>query len=205
MTNESEQKYSDRVGEALRYAADAHNGQLRKGKDEPYLSHILAVAALVAHYGGDDDQIIAGALHDVVEDQGGERRAVEIGERFGPQVEAIVRDCSDSFTTNPEEKLPWRERKEGFLAHVVEKGPSPASLVEACDKLANLRDIVEDLQAAGGVEALDRFNGGRVGTIWYYNQIGTILMPQLVNDRLRRAYERELKEFNGWCSTTALS
>lgn len=205
MTNESEQQYSDRVGEALKYAADAHNGQLRKGKDEPYLSHILAVAALVAHYGGDEDQIMAGALHDVVEDQGGEPIAMEIGERFGSEVEDIVRDCSDSFATDPQEKLPWQERKDDFLAQVAEEGPSPSSLVEACDKLANLRDIVEDLQAAGGVEALDRFTGGRNGTIWYYNQIGKILMPQVANDPLRRAWDRELNEFNDWCSTTDLA
>ncbi len=202
MTNEQEQKYSDRVGEARKCAADAHDRQTRKGKEEPYLSHILAVAALVAHYGGDEDQIIAGVLHDVVEDQGGERIAVEIGERFGSEVEDIVRDCSDSFTTDPQEKLPWQERKDDFLARIVEKGPSPSSLVEACDKLANLRDIVEDLQAAGGVEALDRFSGGRAGAIWYYNQIGDILMPQVVNDRLRRAWDRELNEFNDWCSIT---
>lgn len=198
MTNESEQKYSDRMGEALKYAADAHNGQTRKGKVEPYLSHILAVAALVAHYGGDEDQIIAGVLHDVVEDKGGEPRAVEIGSIFGAHVEAIVRDCSDSFTTEGQEKRPWRERKDNFLARISEEGPSPSALVEACDKLANLRDIVEDLRAAGGVQDLDRFNGGRDGTIWYYNQIGEILMPQVDNPRLRRAYERELRELNSW-------
>lgn len=204
MTNQSERKYSDRVGEALTYAADAHNRQTRKGKDEPYLSHILAVAALVAHYGGDENQIIAGALHDAVEDQGGDPRAVEIGGLFGPEVEQIVRDCSDSFTTDRQEKLPWRDRKDGFLAEIAEKGPSPSSLVEACDKLANLRDIVEDLQAAGGLEALDRFNGGPEGTCWYYNQIGKILMPQVANDRLRRAYDRELVELNRWCPASEL-
>ncbi len=72
----TERLYTDRVGEALRFAAEAHAEQARKGKpDEPYLSHILIVAGMVAHYGGDEDQIIAGVLHDAVEDAGGEAMA----------------------------------------------------------------------------------------------------------------------------------
>ena len=100
--------------------------------------------------------------------------------------------------------MPWQARKNKFLNQIADDGPGPASLVEACDKLANLRDIVEDLEAAGGVEALDRFNGGCDGTIWYYKQIGEILLPQVENDRLRRAYRRELREFNSWCSATGI-
>ena len=63
--------YSARVGWALAYAARLHATQLRKGKKEPYLSHILQVTALVVRYGGTEDQMIAGTLHDVAEDCGG--------------------------------------------------------------------------------------------------------------------------------------
>lgn len=183
--------YGHKVGEALSFAADAHARQRRKGKDEPYLSHLLAVAGLVAHYGGDEEQIIAAVLHDAVEDQGGEEMAAEIVARFGPRVQEIVLDCSDSTTPIGVAKAPWKERKEAYFASITGPDPVGARLVEACDKLANLRDIVEDLRA-DGTAALDRFNGGREGTVWYYQQMAEILLPQV--PAVASAYARELRE-----------
>lgn len=182
-------QYGTAVGEALAFAAEAHASQSRKGKDEPYLSHVLMVAALTAHYGGDEDQIMAAALHDVVEDQGGEPIAQEIGRRFGPRVEQIVRDCSDSIAPADVPKAPWRERKEAYLATLTSPDSHGARLVEACDKLANLRDIVEDV-AAHGDDAFEHFRGGREGTVWYYETLGELLMPQV--PRVAPAYEAEM-------------
>lgn len=188
--------YSDKVGAALAFAADAHASQSRKrgdGPSEPYLSHILIVSGMVAHYGGDEDQIIAGALHDAVEDQGGEPMAQEIGRRFGARVEAIVRDCSDSVAPVGEVKAPWQERKEAFLATLDTPDSHGSRLVEACDKLANLRDIVEDVRA-DGLASFDRFRGGQDGTIWYYRELGAKLMPQV--PAVAPAYAVELAELN---------
>ena len=61
-----------RLGRAVSLAADLHSGQTRKGTSIPYLSHLLAVSALVLEDGGDEDQAIAALLHDAAEDQGGE-------------------------------------------------------------------------------------------------------------------------------------
>jgi (p)ppGpp synthase/HD superfamily hydrolase len=61
---------SARYAEAVAYAADAHAGQVRKGTSIPYISHPLAVSALVLEHGGDEDQAIAALLHDVLEDCG---------------------------------------------------------------------------------------------------------------------------------------
>ncbi len=169
--------YSPDVGHALAFAADVHAAQRRKGKQEPYLSHILTVAALVTHHGGDETQIIAAALHDTVEDHGGEDMAAEIGRRFGPDVEQIVRECSDTVLTAEAVKPPWKDRKSAQLRHIAQRGASPASLVEACDKTANLQDIVEDVHAHGP-DFLDRFSGGRDGVLWYYQQLGRTLLPQ---------------------------
>lgn len=183
--------YSPRVAEALAFAAEAHATQRRKGKDEPYLSHLLAVAGHVAHYGGDEDQIIAAVLHDAVEDQGGEEMAAEIGSRFGDRVQAIVLDCSDSVAPVGTEKAPWRERKEAYLATLSEPDQHGSRLVEACDKLSNLRDIVEDLRTEG-IGSLGRFKGGRDGTLWYYQQIEAMLMPQV--PQVAPQFARELRD-----------
>ena len=101
--------------EALSYAATLHADQQRKASGEPYLSHLLAVAALVMEYGGNEEETIAALLHDAVEDQGGMATLAEIGRRFGPAVAEIVEGCSDTAITP---KPPWRQRKEAYIARL---------------------------------------------------------------------------------------
>jgi (p)ppGpp synthase/HD superfamily hydrolase len=61
-----------RFRDALAYAAKLHAPQLRKGTSIPYVSHLLAVAAIAIEHGADEDEAIAALLHDAVEDQGDE-------------------------------------------------------------------------------------------------------------------------------------
>lgn len=189
MTETNERLYGEKVGRALAFAAEAHARQTRKGTDTPYLSHVLMVAGLVAHYQGSEEQIIAGALHDAVEDQGGEEMARTIREAFGPEVEAIVRDCSDAIPEPGQPKSDWRPRKEAYIETLKQPDTNDSRLVEACDKLANLRDIVEDVETYGP-KTLRRFNGGHDGTIWYYTTLGEVLLPQV--PRVEREYRRLL-------------
>src|SRR5262245_4958250 len=55
---------TDRFDRALLYATHVHGGQVRKGTSTPYVAHLLAVAATVLEYGGDEDLAIAALLHD---------------------------------------------------------------------------------------------------------------------------------------------
>jgi hypothetical protein len=71
---------------ALAYAATLHRAQTRKGTAIPYVAHLLSVSALVIEDGGDEDEAIAGLLHDAVEDQGGRARLEEIRAQFGDRV-----------------------------------------------------------------------------------------------------------------------
>ena len=108
--------------DAARFAAEQHHDDLRKGTDIPYLSHLWSVAALVLEHGGDDDQVMAALLHDVVEDHGGAAMLVEIRAAFGDEVARLVEGLSDSVidTTAGEAKVPWAARKEHYLAHLAE-------------------------------------------------------------------------------------
>jgi (p)ppGpp synthase/HD superfamily hydrolase len=69
---------TDRFDRALLYATHVHGGQVRKGTSTPYVAHLLAVAATVLEYGGDEDLAIAALLHDSVEDQGGKARLEDV-------------------------------------------------------------------------------------------------------------------------------
>ena len=137
----------------------------------PYLTHLLSVAALVGVGGGDEDQIIAALLHDWIEDT--EATLDDCERQFGPRVTRMVEACSDCLG---DPKPPWRDRKEGYLRRLVDE-PAEIKLISAADKLHNCRSTVIDLRRHGP-QVFSRFNAGRDGTLWYYQQ----LVPALRNN-----------------------
>lgn len=165
---------TDRFDEALAYASRLHRDQRRKGTSIPYISHLLSVAALVLEHGGNEDQAIAALLHDAVEDQGGPETLEAIRRRFGDTVAMIVADCTDAWE---ERKPEWRPRKEAYIAKLPGKDPS-SLLVSLADKTHNARAILNDYRQLG--DALwDRFNGGKDGTLWYYQTLATVFREAL--------------------------
>lgn len=165
---------SARFEDALVYAHRIHQGQIRKGTGIPYVAHILGVAAIAMEYGASEDEAIGALLHDAAEDGGGEETLAEIRARFDEAVADIVLGCSDSLVQNPEDKLPWRERKEGYLAHLASASRS-VCLVSAADKMHNVRAITRDYRAEGE-DIWERFQGKRDGTLWYYDAVADALL-----------------------------
>ena len=155
--------FSDRLAEAFSFALDLHRDQFRKGGGTPYITHLMAVAALVGEYGGHEDQVIAALRHDAIEDQGGEPTRQEIARRFGDCVAAMVVACSDAHDLP---KPPWDDRKVAFIAS-METAPADVRLIVAADKLHNARTTVRDLHIIGN-PVWDRFSVGRDKTLWYY-------------------------------------
>jgi len=157
---------SSRFEAAVTFATQLHRTQVRKGSGVPYVSHLLGVCSLVLEYGGDEDCAIAALLHDAIEDQGGLETRDEISQRFGERVTTIVEACTETYETP---KLPWRERKEAYLAHIPNLTDA-AALVSAADKIHNGRSIIKDWREVG--EAIwERFKGKKEGTLWYYSAL----------------------------------
>ena len=154
--------------EALGYAAELHLHQRRKGKGQPYVGHLLGVAAIVIQHGGGEDEFIAALLHDAVEDQGGLPRLDEIREKFGERVARIVDGCTDSYEVSGE-KREWGERKRAYIEKVAH-APEDVRLVSAADKLANAREILSDYRVEGHA-VFSRFTGRKDGTLWYYRTL----------------------------------
>lgn len=178
---------SKRFDEALAWASDLHREQTRKGAGAPYISHLLAVTALVLEAGADEDEAIAAVLHDAIEDQGGPETREEIRRRFGDRVTELVDGCTDAEEMP---KPPWRERKEAFIAS-IESAPHSVRLIVTADKLHNVSCSIEDLQREGP-EAWKRFRG-REKAMWYYRTVTAALEAAGENPltpRLRRAVDR---------------
>lgn len=172
--------FSRRLVDAFALACELHSEQRRKGTDVPYITHLMAVAALVGEYGGDEEQVIAALLHDAAEDQGGTATLERVRAEFGDRVAAYVEGCSDTFASP---KPPWKERKTAFLQTLASREPG-LKLIIAADKLHNARSIARDLDACGN-DVWQRFTGGREGTLWYYAEAVRALSSSWTSPILR--------------------
>ena len=183
--------YSPRFNDALSWAAELHRHQLRKGKDVPYINHLMGVASLVGAHGGDEDQVIAALLHDAIEDCVADVPDVadQIEARFGPDVLHIVEGCTDAYE---DPKPEWKKRKTAYLKHLRElPDDSPILLVSLADKVHNARAIVADLHLVGD-ELWGRFKGNHEGSIWYYDTLASIFeekLPCYLSGELRSLVE----------------
>lgn len=166
----SMQAYSERFDQAVALAVDAFRSKWRKAQSPddrriPYVTHLLSVCALVGEHGGTEDQMIAAILHDWLEDIPG-ASFEELEARFGPHVAELVLAMSD--TTTPEDKAPWRPRKEAYLVRLRDEAPD-LKLIGAADKLHNCRTLIDDVLRNGDA-AFERFNAPdpKHDTLWYY-------------------------------------
>lgn len=125
---------------ALKHALDCaavwHRDQRRKypGADVPYISHIAGVAAILSRHGFAEEVVIAGALHDVMEDCGVTHDT--LATTFGANVAELVRHVSEE-----DKSLPWEERKRAYLEHFSKK-PWAAQAITLADKIDNFESIV---------------------------------------------------------------
>jgi len=168
-----------RYGEALAWSELLHRQQRRKGKDIPYISHLISVSALVWEDGGNEDQAIAALLHDAIEDADQTRET--IAERFGSVVAGIVQDCTDtSADVAAGEKEPWLLRKTRYITSLKSK-PDASLLVTAADKAHNASDMVIDSGRDSTIWS--RFTAGLEGSLWYLLRMHQQLHSRMPNSR----------------------
>ncbi len=190
-----------RFERALVWACRLHRGQRKKSSDVPYVSHLLAVTALVLEDGGSESEAVAALLHDAVEDQAIGRKAIR--KRFGKRVARIVDGCTEKLGPKKNaarDAKTWRKRKQRTLAYLRDPAtPESVLRVTAADKLHNARTIVADLRRIGP-EVWQRFNAGAVDQLWYYRSLTVIFshrLPGLLSDELRVAV-RDMESLAGW-------
>ena len=172
----SQPGYSDAINHAFAFAAKHHDRQVRKGTKLPYLTHPANVAVILTRYGRDENTIVAGLLHDVVQDcvrDGFTREMLDqrIGEKFGADVLTIVLAVTQRKVDDDGVELSTEEKKSDYLERLA--GAAESSLwVCAADKVHNANSILSDLRRTVDSHSVwSRISGGRAATVKWYGDV----------------------------------
>jgi hypothetical protein len=194
---------SARLDRALVVAELVHRGAVRKGTKRPYIIHPTAVARTLEVHGYGEDMVIAGLLHDTVEDAKYDSEAFQrdlcrlagdgrlpcpatltevrtaflqfLADEFGDAVLALVLSVSET-KNHGGPTLDWLERKKEQLQHLSNASPEQAAL-KAADALHNIECTLVDLRELG-LTVLDRFRGGPL-TVWHYSAIARLVAERM--------------------------
>lgn len=125
-----------RLTKALLTASKAHMSQRRKSDDSPYINHLIEVQSLLATSANvkDEDIIIAGLLHDVIEDS--DVTQMQIQGEFGSRIASLVAAVTDDKTS------PLEKRRE-LAIKKLEKAPKSVKLIKLADICSNAMAIPE--------------------------------------------------------------
>lgn len=164
----------ERYDAALALAAFAHHRQTRKGSDIPYLVHPVHVSVLLIRHGFPEDVVLAGLLHDVVEDQNISPQLIEA--EFGPAVAEIVAALTERKLHNGE-KRPWEVRKREALAQ-LRSASAGAAAVKAADLVHNARSLTGVLLRRGP-SVWAHFSRGPEQTLGHYRNTAAVVRDRL--------------------------
>lgn len=153
----------DLVDRAIGFAARAHNGQQRKIGDVPYIAHPVAVAMILQRMGCEQTVVVAGLLHDTVEDTS--VTLDEIRLQFGDEVAVIVAGCTEL----PKRGNRWEKRKRHMIASLRD-APLAVKLVSAADKYHNLSHTLYN-ERLHGPSVWKKFGRGKEQQAWYYRSV----------------------------------
>lgn len=154
-----------RLEMAIRYATDCHKGQTRKGTKIPFIIHPLEVMLILQGMDADTNLLIAGLLHDVVEDT--DTTIEEIQAAFGDDIAELVGGHTEDKTKS------WEERKSTEMKETLE-APLRMKMLVLADKLANMRSIKKDYMQLGNI-LWERFNASLRQQAWYYGEMTEVL------------------------------
>lgn len=171
---------------AIYFATKAHTGQKRKTEqDVDMIFHPFTVGMILQRAGAKTECVIAGILHDVVEDT--KYTLEDIKEQFGTQIANIVDEVSEN------KSLPWKERKIEAI-NKIKTASMDGKLVKCADKISNLESLY-NLYQEEGEEVWKSFNKPKEEQKWYYtNMFQAVLMNTTEENMLFDRYKRILNK-----------
>ena len=146
------------LNKAIHFATEKHAGGVRKGTNRPYIGHPLEVMNILNRMEADNNLMMAGLLHDTVEDT--ETTYMDIKNEFGMDVAALVA----AHTKNAD--MTWEEVRRHKIEEMNEASFRVKLLILA-DMTANLRSLWRDYRHIGD-KLWERFNAPKEKQAWYY-------------------------------------
>ena len=170
--------FSNRINRAIQVSAIAHQGQFRKDPNLkiPYIAHPVAVGMMLAQHGYDEDVIMAGILHDTVEDT--DVTMEDLRRDFGDTVADLVDHCSEQ-----DKSLPWEERKKRYIEH-LKTAPQEAQAISCCDKTHNMMSMLDS-----GPVIWEKLTRGKEIQISRYGQMLSVFQETLPPEMVRKYEE----------------
>jgi (p)ppGpp synthase/HD superfamily hydrolase len=178
--------FTGRIERAIALAIRAHESQVRKDGELPYVVHPVTVALILSRYTGDEDTIIAGLLHDVLEDT--RVTAEEVERAFGEKVRDTVLDVTEPDLPG----LSWETRKARYLRR-LQTAPRPSLLVAGADKTANLISLIA-AHASAGDALCERFHAPPAVKLASYRQVHALIRASWSSCPLLQEFGNRLEE-----------
>ncbi len=143
----------DKVKRAYEYANELHCGQFRQS-GEPYISHPLAVAEIVAGLGLDTDSVCAALLHDTVEDCSDKVDLRDIEKKFGTDVAQLVDGLTKIVSLQIEDKEEQHIENLRKMLLAMHKDVR-VIFIKLCDRLHNMRTLDAKIESKRRMTALE--------------------------------------------------
>lgn len=158
--------YTLKIQKAIKFSIKTHEiyqKQKRKGKDVAYITHPLSVGLILSLANADEDVIIAGILHDTIEDSTTEKKVTGdmLKERFGENVAELVLSV-----TEKDKNLSWEDRKKEAINH-IKHFSNESLLVKSADIISNNSELIDEYIRYGD-RTFDRFNSSKDNVIINY-------------------------------------
>jgi len=184
-------QYSPAIEKAIQKAAILHEGQRRKGSQEPpYVTHLFAVAAILSGHTDDEEVIIAGLLHDTLEDTDYTKEELQF--EFGERVAAIVAGVTIP-TPEDGEKSTWVGSRERYIEN-LKNAPKESLLVSGADKIHNFLSVLDSF-TENPEEFRKNFHGSIQDRIAAYTEIVETITVGLPEHTLSKELHEVFKEY----------
>ncbi|MBT4334451.1 bifunctional (p)ppGpp synthetase/guanosine-3',5'-bis(diphosphate) 3'-pyrophosphohydrolase [archaeon] len=159
----------ERITKAFEFAHEAHLGQKRKGTGAPYIIHPMEVSIILMKNNATPNAVIAGLLHDTVEDT--DTTMEDIEKEFGRGVAELVRGATEpsklekkKITIKPENI--WKTNKSHTIKF-IKTANRDMKMLSCADKLSNIRTTIEDHKIMGE-KVWEKFHAPKEEQKWYY-------------------------------------
>lgn len=177
-------KYTKKIEKAIKTATTAHDGQYRLSPASPklpYVSHLFSVASIISEHSDDEDLIIAGLLHDILEDTDFKKETLlsEFGERIHELVDSVT-----EATKEEKKRMTWKEEKENYIKKLKE-GPKEASIIASADKIHNLLSSIESEVKV--TRSTDDY-------VWYHREVFAVVKDKLGDHPIVKKHEEAMHE-----------